>query len=125
MCKSKVNVHQTAYKICDVCGDYDVRFCANCQTEVESNNRCPQCNKFVKVTVCPECYGQPEEINVGDNLTFFISKHSIEEHKTLFNFKGSKGKSYNAKVIEIIGHTEVKIRIRGKEIIVSTEDLYM
>lgn len=114
-----------ACKVCDTCGNYDIKFCAKCETEVEHNNRCPECNKFVKTTECPECHGQPEEFNVGDNCSFYVGKHSVEEHKKLFNFKGSKGKIYNAKVIEITGHTEVNIRVRGKELIVSTDDLDM
>ncbi len=114
---------KSAYKVCDYCGNYNLKFCANCETEVEHNNRCPECNKFVKVTDCPECNGYPEEFCVDDVCRFYVGKHSIEEHKTLFNFNGNKGKLYNAKVIEIVGPTEVKVRVRGKEFSVSTDDL--
>jgi hypothetical protein len=79
MSKSKKQQLTTAYKVCDFCGDYNIKFCANCETEVEYNNRCPECNKFVKTTDCPECNGQSEEFTIGDSCSFYVGKHSIEE----------------------------------------------
>lgn len=122
MLKKNITV---AYKICENCNNYDILFCKNCQTEVIDYNRCPECNRFVKTTACPECcgYGYEEEYRVGDYCTFYVSAYSIQEHKNLFNFKGTKSKFYKAKVVEIIKENEVKIRVKGKELIVSTDDL--
>jgi hypothetical protein len=122
MGKDKIKV---AYKICDNCGGHDISFCINCHEEVSDHNRCSECNRFVKTQPCPDCYGCgfEEEYQVGGDFSFFVGQHSKKEFKQFVGYKGSKSKSYKAKVIKIIKEDLIEIRVKGKNIIVKTEDL--
>lgn len=114
-----------AYKVCESCGGYDSKFCKNCGAEVDEYNRCPDCNKFVKTESCPECggMGHEEEYRVGDKCQYFVSYLSNKEDKKFVKFKGNTSKFYVAKIMAIISNDEVRIRVKGKETIVSTNDL--
>ncbi|HNG68563.1 MAG TPA: hypothetical protein PLP63_06445 [Saprospiraceae bacterium] len=118
-------VFDVAVKMCEECQGYDVSFCANCGSEVDAHNRCGECNRFVKTTPCTNCYGNAveAEYRVGDKCSLFVSRHSIQEIKDHVGFKGDKFKTYSAKVIKITGHESAIVRVKGKEIDVSTDDL--
>lgn len=116
---------EVAYKVCETCNDQGGSFCANCHEEVSYYNRCSECNKFVKTQPCPDCFGCgfEEEYRVGDDIVFCVGHYSKAEHKKFVDYKGNKFKSYKAKVIRIIKEHEIEIRVKGKNIIINTEDL--
>lgn len=122
---SKIKTIEVAFKNCETCNSYNISFCKTCQTEVEGKNRCHECNRFVKTTTCPDCYGCgfEEEYRVGDYCSFYVSQYSIDEYKKFVGFTGYKSKFYKAKIVEIIKEDTVKIRVKGKEMFVSTADL--
>lgn len=119
-------VFDVAVKVCEECGGFsDAKFCANCGSEVDDYNRCGECNRFVKTTGCRSCFGEGHEgeYRVGDKCSLFVSRHSIQEIKDHVGFKGDKYKTYSAKVIKITGHESAIVRVKGKDIDVTTDDL--
>ena len=122
---SKSKIIEVAFKKCETCNDYNILFCKTCQTEVEGKNRCPECNRFVKTTPCPDCYGCgfEEEYRLGDYCSFYVSQYSIDEYKKFVGFTGYKSKLYKTKIVEIVKEDTVKIRVKRKEMFVSTADL--
>lgn len=116
---------EVAFKVCETCNNYEISFCVNCHEEVSDYNRCPNCNKFVKTQPCPDCmgWGCEEEYRAGDDIAFYVGVYSSAEHKKFVDYKGNTFKSYKAKVIRIIKENLIEIRVKGKNIIVKTEDL--
>lgn len=115
-----------AHKRCSTCDGYDYRFCKNCGQDVDQYNRCGECNRFVKTEPCPECYGEGFEAEyvVGEKVQLYVSDYSNKEIRDHVGFKGFKYKTYSAKIVDIVADDEVTIRVKGKEITISTEEIF-
>lgn len=108
-------------KVCDEC-DYTGLHSVCCSAGI-TNNKCHDCGKFCKKTVCDTCYGELcVKISVGITFTVYISKIN---GRLISQFgKNNKGKDVRCKCINIIDKFSLKVSFgKKKEAIISVSDI--